>query len=89
VTRLTPKESVDAAVVAYVNGGMPALQELTGPDPVESPVFWEAVSRIGANRRALQTGRYRQGGVDRWEQLAAAREEQHDDDRHEWKGGNV
>jgi hypothetical protein len=85
---VTPKELVDAAVLAYVRGGIQALQQVTGPDPVESPVFWEAVTRIGANRRALQTGRYRHG-VDRWEQLAAAREEQHDDDSWTWKGGNV
>jgi hypothetical protein len=85
---VTPKEAVDKAVVAYVEGGLPALQELTGPDPVESPVFWEAVSRIGANRRALQTGRYRHG-VDRWEQITAAREEQRDEDYGIWTGGNV
>jgi hypothetical protein len=86
---VTPKELVDAAVLAYVRGGIQALQQVTGPDPVDSPVFWEAVTRIGANRRALVTGRGYKGGVDRWEQLAAAREEQHDDDRHTWKGGNV
>lgn len=85
---MTPKELVDAAVVAYVQGGLSALQEVTGPDPVESPVFWEAIARIGANRRALATGRYRHG-VDRWEQIAASREEQHDEQRRERRGGNL
>jgi hypothetical protein len=86
---VTPKELVDAAVLAYVRGGIQALQQVTGPDPVESPVFWEAIQRIGENRRALATGRRYRGGIDRWDQLKAAREEQHDDDRHEWRGGNV
>jgi hypothetical protein len=85
---VTPRELVDAAVVAYVTGGLEALQQLTGPDPVESPVFWEAVTRIGANRRALQTGRYR-GGVDRWERHDAQQEEARGDARHEARGGNL
>jgi hypothetical protein len=86
---VTPKELVDQAVVAYVRGGMPALQAMTGPDPVESPVFWEAVTRIGANRRALILGRRPRSGVDKWDRGAFNAEEQHDEAVHERKGGNL
>lgn len=85
---MTPREQVDAAVSAYVNGGMPALEEITGPDGVDSPVFWEAVTRIGASRRALVTGRGYRGGIDRWDKATFDQEEAHGDAAWEARGGN-
>lgn len=93
---MTPEEQVRGALNAYVRGtpevpggGMPALQAFTGPDPVTSPVFWEAIRLLGTNRRALQTGRRYRGGIDKWDRGAFNAEEQRGDDAHTWKGGNV
>lgn len=75
---MTGEGLVTAAVQAYQQGGMPALQEVTGPDPVEAPVFWEAVRRIAATRRADRRRA--------WEDFDI--EEAREETRAIYKGGN-
>jgi hypothetical protein len=86
---VTPQDQLRAVLVAYVNGGDFALDHIVGDDPVPADVFKEAVRTIGANRRALVTGRRPRSGVDRWDRRAFDQEEARDEARREQRGGNL